>query len=189
VTLDELDESAAFSRGDLDVGDFAEALEEGTQLILRDISRQSSNKNRGIVRIGKLIHGLLLLLLAVERHGRTPHGGWVHRAAGTGHSHSARTTRAALVLGSCRRNTHGSVATVYPLHLAEGSLLVDFVGEADEAIAPRHAGYGVSHNFGRFAGWEAALKEGNEDKFVDFWTEIADKDGILGPAVITAEGL
>jgi hypothetical protein len=33
------------------------------------------------------------------------------------------------------------------------------------------------------------LKEGNEDKFVDFWTEIADKDGIFGPAVITAERL
>jgi hypothetical protein len=31
------------------------------------------------------------------------------------------------------------------------------------------------------------LKEGNEDEFVDFWTEITNKDGIFGPAVITAE--
>jgi hypothetical protein len=187
VTLDELDEAAAFSGGDLDVGDFAEALEEGAQLIFRNVPRKSSDKNGGIVRIGKLIHGLLLLLLAVEGHWRTSHGGWVHRAASARHSHSTRTTRAALVLWCCRRNTHGSVSTVYTLHFAESSLLINFIGEADKAIATRHAGDGVSHNFGGFAWWEAALKEGNEDEFVDFWAEITNKDGIFGPAVITAE--
>jgi hypothetical protein len=127
MTLDELDEATAFSRGDLDVGDFAEALEERAQLILCNVSRKSSNKNSGIVRIGKLIHGLLLLLLTIKGHWRGSHGGWVHRATRARHSHSARAARAALVLWGCRRNAHGSVSTVYTLHFAEGSLLIDFI--------------------------------------------------------------
>jgi len=127
MTLDELDEATALPGGDLDVGDLAKALEEGTQLIFRNVSRKPPNKDGSIIGVGELIHGLLLLLLAVERYGGSSHSRRVHWATRTWHAHPARTSGTALVLWSCRRDAHGSISTVYTLHLTESSLLVNFV--------------------------------------------------------------
>jgi hypothetical protein len=127
VTLDELDKATALPRRNLDVGDLAEALEEGAQLIFRNVSRKSSNKDGSIIRIGELVHGLLLLLLAVERHWGSSHGWWVHWSPTTWHAHSTRTSWTALVLWSCRRDAHGSISAVNTLHLTESSLLVNFI--------------------------------------------------------------
>lgn len=58
MSLDELDETTALSWWDLDVGDFPEALEEGAQLILGYVSRETSNEDSGVVGVSKLVHGL-----------------------------------------------------------------------------------------------------------------------------------
>ena len=57
MAMDKLDEAAPLSRRDLDVGNFTKALEERAKLILSDIARQASNKDGGIVRVRKLVHG------------------------------------------------------------------------------------------------------------------------------------
>lgn len=56
MTVDELDESAALARRNLDVSDLAKALEERSEFIFGDIARQATNKNSGIVGIGELVH-------------------------------------------------------------------------------------------------------------------------------------
>ena len=83
MALDELDEAAALSRGNLDVGDLAEALEERAELVLCHIARQAADEDSGVVGVGELIHGLLLLLLlAVVRLHRWAAHRWVsHRTA------------------------------------------------------------------------------------------------------------
>ena len=58
VALDKLDKAAALSGRDLYVGDFAEALEEGTEFILGDVARETSNENGRVVGIRELVHGL-----------------------------------------------------------------------------------------------------------------------------------
>jgi len=58
MALDELDKPTAFARWDLDIGDFAKALEEGTEFVLRHVATQSTNKDGGIIWIRELIHGL-----------------------------------------------------------------------------------------------------------------------------------
>lgn len=52
----ELDETAALTGRDLDIGDFSEALEEGTEFILGDVSGQTTDKDSGVVRVGELVH-------------------------------------------------------------------------------------------------------------------------------------
>lgn len=182
MALDELDETAALSRGDLDVGDFTEALEEGAELILSDVARQAANENGGVVGVGELVHGLGS---TVEAHGGSAHGR-VH-ARGAGHAHSTGSTKAgALVLGSSSRDAHGTVATVDTLHLAQSTLLVVLIGEADEAVATRHAADGVGHDLGGLARREAALEERNEDVLVDLGAQVTNEDRVLRATVITA---
>lgn len=64
MTLDELNETAALSGWDLNVGDLAEALEEGTEFILSDVAGETANEDSGIVGIGELVHGLRSTVVA-----------------------------------------------------------------------------------------------------------------------------
>lgn len=184
VALHELDETTALSGGDLDVGDFSEALEERAELILGNVAGQTTDENSGVVGVGELVHGLGS---TVERHRRATHGR-VH-ASGTGHTHGSTTVATntgTLVLGGSGGDTHGAVATVDTLHLGESTLLVVLVGEANEAVAAGHAADGVGHDLSRLARGEAALEERDEDVFVHLRAEVTDEDGVLGATVITA---
>lgn len=71
MTLDELDETATFSWWDLDVGDFSKALEEGTQLILGNISGKTSNKDSCVVGIRELVHWLRSTVITDSSWGST----------------------------------------------------------------------------------------------------------------------
>jgi hypothetical protein len=72
------------------------------------------------------------------------------------------------------------------LHLKKGALLITFLGEAYKAVATRLAGNSIRHDLGRLARGEAVLKQRNQNELINLRTEIADKDGVLGAAVITA---
>ena len=54
--MDKLDEAAALSRRDLDVGDFAKALKERAKLVFGNIARKASNEDSRVVGVGELIH-------------------------------------------------------------------------------------------------------------------------------------
>ncbi len=126
VSLDELHESAAFSGRDLDVGDFSKALEERPEFIFRDVARQASDEDGGVVGVRELVHWLWSTVIA---HGRSTHRvhphGTADPAATTTTSllhastHTSWSAATALVLRSCRRYTHGSVATVHALHIRQ----------------------------------------------------------------------
>lgn len=182
VALDELDETTALARGNLDVGDLAEALEEGAELILGDVARKTTNEDGGVVGVGELVHGLRS---TVEAHGGTAHRG-VH-AGGAGHAaHVGSTDTRTLVLGGSGGDAHGAVAAVDALHLGESTLLVVLIGETDETIATGHAADGVGHDLGGLARGEAALEKGDKNVFVNLWAKITNEDGVLGATVITA---
>lgn len=89
MAMNELHEAAAFAGGDLDVGDLAKALEEGTQLILSDVARQTTNEDGCVVRVRELIHRLhrtllktLLLVVGLHApvHATLLHGRCLHHA-------------------------------------------------------------------------------------------------------------
>jgi hypothetical protein len=183
VALDELDETATLSRGNLDVGDFSEALEERTELILGDVAGKATDEHSGVVGVGKLVHGLGS---TVEGHGRATHGR-VH-ASGAGHTHATAVAAntGTLVLRGSGGDAHGAVAAVDTLHLGESTLLVVLIGEANEAVTAGHAGDGVGHDLGGLARGEAALEEGDENVFVNLRAEVTNEDGVLGATVITA---
>jgi hypothetical protein len=67
----------------------------------------------------------------------------------------------------------------------ESTLLFSLLTETDESVAARHATDGVRHDFGRFARLELVLEQGEEDVFVDIWSEVANEDRELWSAVIT----
>jgi hypothetical protein len=56
VAVDKLDKATALARGDLDVGDLAESLEEGTQLILRHVTREATHEDGRVVGVSELVH-------------------------------------------------------------------------------------------------------------------------------------
>lgn len=185
VALDELDEAAALSGRDLDIGDLAEALEEGTELVLGDVAGKTANEHSGVVRVGELVHRLGSTVVA--GHGRGAHGVHAHGVRATGHATHARSTGcAALVLGCGGANTHRPVAAVDALHLTKSQLLVALVGEANETVASGKAADGVGHDLGGLARVVLGLEEGHEDVFVDLGAKVADEDGELGATVITA---
>jgi hypothetical protein len=64
--------------------------------------------------------------------------------------------------------------------------LVALVGEADETVASGKAADGVGHDLGGLARVVLGLEEGHEDVFVDLRAKVADEDGELGSAVVTA---
>ncbi len=102
VAVDELHEAAALAGRDLDVGDLAEALEEGAELVLGDVAREAADEDGRVVGVRELVHGLHGVecgALVVVRGG-APHGGGVgmaghrvHHGVGT-----ARSTVAAILV-------------------------------------------------------------------------------------------
>lgn len=183
VALDELDETTALARRDLDVGDFTESLEERTELILSDVAGETTNEDGGVVGVGELVHGLRS---TVEAHGGSAHGG-VH-ASRAGHTHTTTTGHhtGTLVLGGGGGDAHGAVTAVDTLHLAQSTLLVVLVGEANKTVSTGHAADGVGHDLGGLARGETALEERNKDVFVDLGTKITNEDGVLRTTVVTA---
>lgn len=187
VTLDELDESTSFSWGNLHVGDFTEALEEGAKLIFGDISRQTTDENSGVVRVSELVHGLGS---TVVPHWRSAHGIHATRTALLRHAvaHGLSAGTAALVLGGGGGNAHGAVTAVHALHFIERLLLILFACESHETVAARHARDGVRHDLGGLARRVLVLKQLHKDKLVDLGTKIAHEDGELGSALVAAMG-
>lgn len=185
MALDKLNETTAFARWNLDIGNFPETLEERTQLILGDIARQASNENGSVVWVGELVHGLRALLLSIVRHRRSSHWWVTHWSPRHGHVGPA-THRQSLVLGSCSGDAHGPIAAVNALHLGESTLLIALVGEANETVAAGHARKRIGHDLCRLARRETALEEGDQDVFVNFGAQIADEDGVLGTTVVAS---
>jgi hypothetical protein len=186
VTLDELDETAALARGNLDIGDLAEALEEGTELVLGDVSTESTDENSSVVRVSELIHGLGS---AVVAHWGSTHGIHAHaRSAATLlHLHAARATRStALVLGGSSADAHRTVAAVNALHLGKSLLLVLLIGETDETVTARHAADGVGHDLGGLGRGVLVLEELDEDELGNFRAKVSNKDGELRATLVTA---
>ena len=183
MALDELDETTALARRDLDVGDFTESLEERTELILSDVAGKTTNEDGGVVGVGELVHGLRG---TVEAHGGSAHGR-VH-ASRAGHTHTTTTGHhtGTLVLGGGGGDAHGAVTAVDTLHLAQSTLLVVLVGEANETVSAGHAADGVGHDLGGLARGEAALEERDKDVFVDLRTKVTNEDGVLRTTVVTA---
>jgi len=185
VTLNELDKAAALSGGDLDVGNLAEALEEGTELILGNVARKAANENSGIVGVGELVHRLRSTVVAGHRG--SAHGVHAHGVRATGHTtHTGSTSCAALVLGSGGANAHRPITAVDALHLTKSQLLVALVGEADETVASGKTADRVGHDLGGLARVVLGLEEGHEDVFVDLWAKVADEDGEFGATVVAA---
>jgi hypothetical protein len=185
VTLDELDEATALSGRDLDVGDLAKALEEGTKLILSDVARKATDEHGGVVGVGELVHGLRSTVVAGHRRGT--HRVHAHGVRATGHAaHTRGTSSAALVLGGGGADAHGPVAAVDALHLAKGKLLITLVGKTNEAVAPGETADRVGHDLGRLARVVLGLEQRHEDVLIDLGAEVADEDGELGTTVVTA---
>jgi hypothetical protein len=178
MTLDELDKAATLSWRNLYVGNFAEALEEGTQFILGNVSGETANEDSGVVWVRELIHWLGSTVVA--KRGRSTHRvhAWSHAATthSTAHWHASRSTSTGLVLRGGGRDAHGTVAAVDTLHLSQSALLITLISESDEAIATRHARDRVGHNFCTLAAWETSLEEGDENVLVYLGPEITDKD-------------
>jgi len=89
VAMNKLDKAAALAGRYLDVGDFAETLEEGAKLVLGDIARETTNEHSRIVGVGELIHGLSHVVerarLVVELGRDVPHGSGVWLSDRGGH--------------------------------------------------------------------------------------------------------
>lgn len=147
MALHELNEPTAFPGRDLDVGDFAKALKEGTQLVLGDISRKATHENGGVIRVRELVHRLWGTIVA---DWRGSHGVHAHGALTTSRhtaTHSARSGAACLVLRSSRRDAHGAVPAINTLHLGQSALLITFLREANEAVTARHSTDWIGHYF------------------------------------------
>ena len=152
VTLDELNKSTSLPGWDLDIRNLSKSLEKGAELVLRDISRKPSNKDCGIVRVGKLVHWLRLAVVSDWRIPHVVHA--AHRGSTwptwTWQAHAPRPSTS-LVLWRCGGNAHGPVAAVDPLHFLQCALLITLVRKANETIAARHSADWVCHYLGRFA--------------------------------------
>jgi hypothetical protein len=189
MAVDELDETAALARWYLDIGDFAEALEEWSKLVLGDVAGKTTDKDGGVVGISELVH----LGSRVETSVREA----LHTTAVPhlllGHAGHHRTTMlgslateavVATVLGGSSRDSHGSVTAVDSLHLNESALLVVLVREANETVAAALTAHGIGHDLGRLARGETSLEERNQDVLVDFGAKVTHENAVLGAAII-----
>lgn len=189
MTLYELDEATALSWGDLDISDFAETLKERSELILSYVAGQTTDKDCRVVRVGELVHWLWLTIVAHGwRSAHRVHAWGLHtRSHALCHWHTSRTSASRLVLGCGSGDSHWSVAAVDTLHLSQSALLILLIGKTNETVTARHSRDWVGHDLCRLAGWKACLEKGNEDVFVDFWSEITDEDGEFWSTVITKQ--
>lgn len=189
VALDELDETAAFSRGNLDIGDLAETLEERAKLILGDVAGQTADEDGRVVGVGELVHRLRGSSAIESRHRGGAHRRGVHgtkRTRARGHHASMTSSGAALVLRSGGGNAHGSISGIDALHVVEGALLIRLAAEADKAIAARHSRDGIGHDLGRLGRRVLVREQSHEGELVDFGTKVADEDGILRARIAAA---
>lgn len=98
VAVNELDEAATLSGGDLDVGDLTKTLEERSQLILGHIAREATDEHGSIVRVRELVHGhgveartaLLVAEVGLLAHPLVAHGTVRHGGLGRHHGGVAR---------------------------------------------------------------------------------------------------
>jgi hypothetical protein len=189
VAVDELNETAALARGDLDIGDLTEALEERSELVLSNVARKATNEDGSVVGVSELVHlsGRVKTTIAEALHATSiPHLLLRH----TAHHGSAivvsLTTKAvvATVLGSSSRDTHRSVTAVDTLHLNKSTLLIVLVREANETVAAALARHGVGHDLGRLARRESSLEERNQDILVDLGAKVANENAVLGATII-----
>lgn len=179
MALDELDETAALPGGNLDVGDFAEALEEGAKLVLGDVAGKTTDEDSGVVGVGELVHRLRGTIVT---HRRSTHGVHAHLRRTTGHRRGITGTD---TLGGSGGDAHGTVTAVNALHLGQSTVLILLVRKTNEAVATRHAADGVGHDLSGLARREARLEQRDQDVFVDLGAEITDEDGVLRATVIT----
>jgi len=192
VAVDELNETTALARGDLDVRDLAEALEERSKLILSDITRKSTDEDSSIVRIGELVHLSSWVETAVattvgEAAHLTPHLLLRHATHhGAAVVVTVSETVVTAVLGSSGGNTHGTVAAVDTLHLDQSTLLVILIGKANEPVATALTGHGIGHDLSRLAGREACLEERNQNVFIDLRAKIADENAVFRTTVVAS---
>ena len=137
MALDELNEAAALSGWDLNVGNLAEALEEGTELILGNVSGQATNEDGSVVGISELVHRLRRTVVTQRRRSaHTVHAGGSHSSThSTRHWYTSGSTTPRFVLRSGSGDSHGTVAAVNTLHLSESSLLIRLIRKANESIA------------------------------------------------------
>lgn len=99
VAVNELNEAATLSRGNLDIGDITKALEERAQFILGDIATKATDEDCRVVRVCELVHWLhgvvegrvgrwrLRLLVAVGVHAP------LHVLSGRRHVHRSGSMR------------------------------------------------------------------------------------------------
>lgn len=193
MAVNKLDETAALAGGDLDVGDFTEALEERSELILGDVARQPTNKDGGVVGVSELVHlsgRVVTTIWEPALHGSSSPHGLLRNAAhhGTASVVSVAGTESLItaVLGRSGRDSHRSVTAVNTLHLNQSSLLVVLVGESNETIASALARHGVRHDLCGLARGESSLEQRNQDIFVDLGTKIANEDAVLRATVVTS---
>lgn len=189
MALNELDETTSLARGDFDVCDLAEALEERAELVLSNVAGEAADKDGSVVRISELVHRLRSTVVAA--HWGSAHGVHAHTraaaAAALGHAHSTGTTgTAALVLRGSGRDAHGAVAAVDALHLGESLLLVLLASESDKTIAARHTADGVGHDLGRLGGLVLVLEELYEDELGNLGAQVSDENAELGTTLIAA---
>jgi hypothetical protein len=192
MTVDELNKATALARRDLDVCYLAKTLEEGSKLVLGDITGKATHEDSRVVRIRELVHlsGWVETAGIWETSGHlTPHLLLRHAAT----HHWAATIVVAMsksmvtaVLRGGRGDAHGAVAAVDTLHLDEGALLVILIGKANEPVATALTGHGIGHDLSRLAGRETRLEQRNQDVFVDLGAKIADENTILGTSVVTS---
>lgn len=69
VAVDKLNKTASLAGRDLNVGNFTETLEEGAELILSDVARETADEDSCVVGVGKLVHGLHRVETGVVRLG------------------------------------------------------------------------------------------------------------------------
>ena len=186
MALYELDKPTSLAGGNLDIGDLAKALEEGSELILGDVARKSTNKHGGVVRVRELVHRLRGTVVA---HRRSIHA--VHAKLTTlRHPHAIRSARAtALVLRCGSRDAHGAIAAVHALHFAQRGLLLTLIAEAHKSVAARHTANRVRHDLGRLAARVFVLEKGNQNKFGNFGSQITNEDRELRSTVIATSAL
>lgn len=111
VAVDELNETAALARRDLDIGDFTKALEEGAELVLSHVAREAADEDGSVVGVSELVHlgSWVEASIAEVLHVASPHGLLRHTTAH--HLALVAVTEAAVVTAEVRvsfaRHTHG----------------------------------------------------------------------------------
>ena len=174
VALHKLNKTATFAGGNLDISNFAKALEEGTEFVFRHITTQSTHKHSRIVRIRELIHGLRAAVVSERQsHGSHHHSVVGHDGLGI-----------AIVLGDGGADSHRSVSAVDSLHFGQSAVSFRFIAESHKAVTTGLAGHGIGHDLGGLARLVSNLEERDEHVLGDFWAEITDKDAVFGASIV-----